>query len=264
MRQKNNYPFRLGCTSFVYPDTIVPNVEKMAPVVDDIEIVLFESREYSNLPDPETISVLAQLAEEYDITYTVHFPIDIDAGSTNALDRRAFIDQAAEIINLTRPIEPYGYLLHFQGISADSSGKERELWHDGCEEVCGSIAKISDFDSANICVENLKYPMEWHLDLVEKYGFSLCIDSGHAMLQTKYWQDMFTGYIHKTRIIHLHGVRDGKDHLSLRLTDPENIKRLLNIIEKSKYNHVITLELFDTDSTFESLEVLGELWQALH
>ena len=36
--------FRLGSTSYVYPDDILPNVQRLAQAgdVDDIELVLFE------------------------------------------------------------------------------------------------------------------------------------------------------------------------------------------------------------------------------
>ncbi len=34
--------FRLGSTSYVYPDDILPNVRKLMSSVDDIELVLFE------------------------------------------------------------------------------------------------------------------------------------------------------------------------------------------------------------------------------
>ncbi|MCX7010033.1 MAG: hypothetical protein NTY53_22795 [Kiritimatiellaeota bacterium] len=35
--------FRVGVTSYVYPADILPNVERLAGRVDDVELVLFES-----------------------------------------------------------------------------------------------------------------------------------------------------------------------------------------------------------------------------
>ena len=44
--------FRIGTTSYVIPDDILPNVEYLASRVDDVQLVLFETDEYgSNLPD---------------------------------------------------------------------------------------------------------------------------------------------------------------------------------------------------------------------
>ncbi|MCU0508776.1 MAG: sugar phosphate isomerase/epimerase, partial [Anaerolineae bacterium] len=35
--------FRVGTTSYIVPDNILPNVEYLAPLVDDVELVLFET-----------------------------------------------------------------------------------------------------------------------------------------------------------------------------------------------------------------------------
>ena len=37
------HSFRLGVPSYVYPADILPNVKALAPFVDDVELVLFES-----------------------------------------------------------------------------------------------------------------------------------------------------------------------------------------------------------------------------
>ena len=47
---KNRLPFRLGTTSYIIPDDILPNVTMLAPSIDDIELILFESDEISNYP----------------------------------------------------------------------------------------------------------------------------------------------------------------------------------------------------------------------
>ena len=122
-----------------------------------------------------------------------------------------------KIIEMTRPLEPYGYILHLQGIDAESSLRERELWLDACDEVCRRIAEIPWLESQRICVENLFYPMVWHMDLVARYNLSICMDIGHLLLSgEKRYDDIFVKYLAKTRIIHLHGVCEGRDHISLR------------------------------------------------
>ncbi len=59
---KGRFPFRLGTTSYIIPDAIFPNVRFLAPLVDEIELVLFESGRDDNLPSGEDISALAALA----------------------------------------------------------------------------------------------------------------------------------------------------------------------------------------------------------
>jgi hypothetical protein len=85
--KKIKWPFRLGCTSYVYPADILPNAEKTAPLFDDIEIVLFESVDAGNIPSLETVQRLSELSREHGTSYTVHLPIDKKAGSADAKER---------------------------------------------------------------------------------------------------------------------------------------------------------------------------------
>jgi hypothetical protein len=73
---KNRFPFRLGTTSYIIPEEILPNVLFLADKVDDIELVLFESDEFSNLPDETTVKRLKEIADRSDLTYTIHLPLD--------------------------------------------------------------------------------------------------------------------------------------------------------------------------------------------
>ena len=40
---KGIFPFKIGTTSFIYPDGYVQNVKMLAPYLDEIELILFES-----------------------------------------------------------------------------------------------------------------------------------------------------------------------------------------------------------------------------
>ena len=57
------YPFRLGTTSYIIPDDILPNARYLAGKVRDIELILFEVDDGpNNLPAPEVIDELSQIA----------------------------------------------------------------------------------------------------------------------------------------------------------------------------------------------------------
>ena len=49
-------PFRLGTTSYIIPDDILPNVRYLADKIDDIELVLFDVEDYCNLPSPALVA----------------------------------------------------------------------------------------------------------------------------------------------------------------------------------------------------------------
>ncbi len=249
---KNKYPFRLGCTSYVYPDNILPNVQKMAPIVDDIELILFESDDISNLPDKKVVTELKNIAKDYNITYTVHFPIDKDAGSQNQNERIKVYQQINKIVDLTQVLNPYAYLLHLQGISNDSTKQEINIWNGFCYEICEKITLIDDITPEKICIENLKYPLEWHMNIINQFGFSLCLDTGHLWLNCTNWEEIFAQNIHNTRVLHLHGVNEGVDHISLNKNEIEDLVKVLKII-KNGYKHIVTLEVFSINDIFHLL-----------
>ena len=54
--------FRIGTTSYIIPADILPNVEYLAPQVDDVQLVLFETDAYgSNLPDAALCARLIEI-----------------------------------------------------------------------------------------------------------------------------------------------------------------------------------------------------------
>jgi hypothetical protein len=59
---KDCFPFRVGTTSYIVPDNLLPNLRYLADRVDDVELVLFESEEFSNMPSPSEVEEMAALA----------------------------------------------------------------------------------------------------------------------------------------------------------------------------------------------------------
>ena len=55
---KCRYPFRLSVPSFLYPDTWAANARMLAPHVDEIELLFFESKPKVCLPSREEIRAL--------------------------------------------------------------------------------------------------------------------------------------------------------------------------------------------------------------
>jgi len=257
---KNGFPFRLGCTSYVYPDDLLPNVRKMAPIIDDIEIVLFETESLSNFPSTAVISELAQIQEEHGNTYTIHFPVDKKAASPDREERKYFQEQALKIIRLTLPLHPFAYILHLEGINENADSAEQAAWRSRGMETCEEILNSSGVDSSIITVENLGYPVEWNEDIVAHFGFSFCMDVGHLWLYQYDWEEALRKHLNDTKVIHLHGVSDGKDHLSVLKNDQEILKKMVREY-LSCFHNVVTLEVFSKEATFGSITRLKTLWE---
>jgi len=82
----------LGTISYIIPDHILPNARVLCPVIDDIELVLFESPDFSNIPSKDDIRELALLAKDHGTGYTIHLPTDRKAGSTSKKERQELME----------------------------------------------------------------------------------------------------------------------------------------------------------------------------
>jgi len=176
------YPFKLGTTSYILHDDILPNVKYLAPLVDDIEIVLFESPDFSNIPSSELVEQYRDYAINNDCGYTVHLPIDRKINSEDSIERKLFFDTVVSIIERTAILEPRAWVLHCEGISGDASTEQIVTWQ---QRSLDTLKQLSDVgvDLSKIVVENLLYPAEWNFEIVKKGKCKYCLDVGHLWLR---------------------------------------------------------------------------------
>lgn len=261
MQYKRWFPFKIGCTSYVIPDEIIPNVLFMADKVDDIELVLFESGTISNIPETSTIAILQQIANEHDITFSIHFPIDRKAGAVSYEERAALLQRILAVIELTQKLPVSRYVLHLEGLSDQFNRVECARWHSAVSDFCEELVNRSAILPESIAVENLSYHPRLHKDVVTNYKLSNCIDVGHLWLQDIDWEHYISETLPYTNIIHLHGVDStGRDHVSLAAHQNKwQLEKLVSFLRG--YSGVVTLEVFSESDTFQSLTLLKELWQ---
>ncbi len=258
--KKREYPVLLGTTSYIIPDHILPNARVLCPVVDDIELVLFESPDFSNIPSKDDIRELALLAKDHGTGYTIHLPTDRKAGSTSKKERQLLIDGARKIIDRFSVLSPRGWVLHLEGIKHGAEDEERKIWADRCGTVASSICSAVD-SPESVAIENLSYPWFWHRNISEKTGSSLCCDVGHLWLHyPEQWKAHLDNMLPLTRVIHLHGVASGSDHLSLARGDKSTLEEFMHSIKTFRYNGVVTIEIFSEKDLSESLDVFSRAW----
>jgi sugar phosphate isomerase/epimerase len=239
----------------VYPAEILPNAQALAGVVDDIELVLFESQAFSNSPAPAVIERLAALAAAHDLTFTVHFPIDRQLGHSAASERQAMLSQIRRVLALTAPLDPYAYILHLEGIDAQADAARVAQWQ---QAVLPSLADIVPLlrEPQRIALENLDYPFEWCQPFLAAFPFGVCLDAGHLWLRGDDWQACLARYRERTRVVHLYGV-DYADtrHYALDRMPSALIKDFLAAL--GGFRGVLTLETFGYAETRSSIERLA-------
>jgi sugar phosphate isomerase/epimerase len=236
----------------------------MSPIVDDMEIILFESSDFSNLPTASEINEMKRLAILNDLTYSIHFPIDRKAGAENTVERQLFYEQVAEILSLTRKLPVSGYVLHCEGITFNSDMYKIANWEIYINNLLSKLSEKHPEQLSQLCIENLGYNPLLNKSFIDTYKLNSCLDIGHLWLYECDWATISETLFNTVKIIHFHGVSNGKDHTSIKKHD--NKPELELFVKKilKKYTNTVTLEVFNEEDTFESLEYLGKLWEISH
>ncbi len=254
---KNRFPFRLGTTSYIIPADLLANVNFLEDKVDDIELVLFESDEISNLPDAATVKLLKEMADRSDLTYTIHLPLDTWMGHEHESVRQRSVDKCLRVIERTATLSPFAYVIHFHG---DHPGKspspDLARWVDGHRL---SVERLLQYvNSRDLCVETLDYSYTLIEDIISDYNLSVCLDIGHLLLCGHAPEDYLDRYLPRTRVLHLHGVEDGNDHRSLSFLPAGLLTTLMDKLESgSKNSRVLTMEIFDERAFNQSLDIMS-------
>jgi sugar phosphate isomerase/epimerase len=253
---KGVYPFKIGTTSFIYPAGYAQNVTMLAPYLDEIELLLFESAPDS-LPSTNEIKKLLSLSIEFDLTYNIHLPTDISLSDPEPSIRYAAVETLKKVMDLTASLSPSTYTLH---LSYDEKGLETERIKKWQDRVYRSVGQFiaTDINPETISVETLTYPMEWVENILNDFNLSVCMDLGHLMVYGFDMETMFNRYCDRTPIIHLHGVENHKDHLPLNRLSKEKSKIVRGILKR--FTGVVSLEVFSYPHLKDSLPFLEKLW----
>jgi sugar phosphate isomerase/epimerase len=254
---KDLYPWRVGVTSFVMPDDIVSNVRFVADKVDSVQLLFFESSCNALLHNPVAIPVLQQVADESGLAYTVHLPTDIRLGASDKLLRRQGLDEIERLINELAPINPVCFDLHLQ----QEKNIEEDEWQDNLDNSLTCLAKKLGDATRRITIENIDYPIETILPLLQQHDFSQCLDMGHILLYGHDEQIAVDTVLPNALHIHYHGVHNGKDHQALREEQLPVSRAIGQLLSARHFSGVFTLELYSMDTVEMSLDILKKAWE---
>lgn len=255
-----NYPFRLGTSSYIIPDDILPNARYLAGKVRDIELILFEVDDGpNNLPSPDVIEELSQIARGHDMTYTVHLPLDLKLGADDS-ERDQSLVKAKRVIDRTQALDPWAYVLHLDGKSVRTSTDAEliEHWQDRSVRALQIVAEWAG-EASKLAVENLEtYPLNFIQPVLERVPVSRCVDIGHLWLDGHDPIPYLRAALARTRVIHIHGIAE-RDHRSLACMPLEKVRAVWDELIDAKYEGVLTLEIFSEEDFLASMEVIERI-----
>ncbi len=253
---KGCYPFRLGTTSFILPDERIPNARFLAPVVDEVELLFFESRRADSLPTRLEIDALASIGRTENLLYNVHLPLDLFLGDADEDVRSHGVEAAKKFIEQTAPLAPTCWVLHLDWLRPDGSEQpDTQAW---IGRLRCSLTQIlaSGVSSTSIVVENLMYPFDLVTPLASELDLRLCLDIGHLLLFESDPLEFVRRYFPLATMLHVHGVRQGKDHISLTHLNADMAGLLCELLPA--YTGGVSLEIFNRDDLESSLSRILE------
>ena len=251
---RGRYPWKVGATSFVLPDSVEANVRHLAGAVDDIQLLYFESAWQARLPHYIDMNQLAALALEHGHSYTVHLPLDLRLGATDHVVREQSVAEICRIVGECQTLSPVAYDLH---LNREASQTDAE-W---CR-LCGHSLALLRAELAEawsrIYVENIDYDFQLVTPILKESGVGVCVDFGHV----HHFGFADTGMMCRYKVghIHLHGCADGRDHQPLSEADIPFLQRLAHEMVAHEYNGVVTLEVYKSKWLSSSLEIVDQAW----
>jgi len=252
---KGRYPWRIGATSFVIPAGIEENVSYLADKVDDIQLLYFQSLSQCPMPQQVDVNLLQGLAQEHNLSYTVHLPIDIQPGSRAAGVRQQAVDEIVRLMEEIAPLRPLCHDLHL----AWQPELAMEQWLHNIDDFLSRLKKDLGRERAKVAIENIDYPFSYVRSLVLQHGFKLCADIGHGLFFGEEPDTLFAD-ISQAVHIHYHGVRDGKDHQALGPEQQACSACLGEVLHADSYGGVVTLEVYGSEVLQASLQHIEEIW----
>lgn len=254
-------PFRLGTTSFIYPDHIIPNVRKIGAFFDEIELLVFESQPKGVLPSRADIRELGQLSGELDLRYNIHLPTDISLTDPSGTQRAKAVATLLAVVELFAPLNPTTFTLHLPMDKGVTTPADLLSWDQRAKKGLELLVpRLSD--PGLISLETLWYSPVCLHPLVMDFGLSLCIDAGHHF---KYGHDLrttFEAYADRIPVVHLHGVEFSgpvpKDHIGLDQLPDEMFDQTAKLL--ARYEGVVSLEVFNLENLNRSLAKLSTVF----
>ncbi|UCE54683.1 MAG: sugar phosphate isomerase/epimerase [Desulfobacterales bacterium] len=257
---KGVYPFKLSTTSYIYPDDYIPNIKMLGPFIDEVELLLFESADIESLFSASEISELCRLATNFNLSYNIHLPTDISISDHEFNQRYPAVDTYVRIIERLLPLKPSTFSLHIPYKEDNFENITVKKWRDRVRSNLERLLRV-EIDGDVLSIENLDYPVELLEDIIEDLNLSICMDVGHLIRYGHDIAEFFSRYFSKISIIHLHGVENNHDHLSLDRLPKGDIDPILRILKR--FGGTVSVEVFSYNELSASLQFLEMCWKNL-
>ncbi|MBS3808725.1 MAG: TIM barrel protein [Desulfobacterales bacterium] len=255
---KRRFHFTLAAPSFIYPDHILPNALMLAPFIDEIELVLFQSRSGQDLPPAEEIRELAEISKDRDLTYNVHLPIDVSITDADKHNRALALEYTVRTVECARSLAPTTWTLHLPYKEDFSDKASVNAWQKRTKAAAEQLLERTGIAPRFVSVETLDFPPEWIESVVSRLDLSVCLDIGHLIEFGYDISKTFYRFKDRISILHLYGdVISGRGHVGLHRLPEAHLPAVTNIL--SQFTGTVCLEVFSYKDLKASLRTLQQI-----
>lgn len=256
----------------VFGTDLAENIQRLAGMIDDVEVVLFHTPTLHNIPGSSEIRRLRRIVEAEGITLTIHLPTSLEPGSASSKRRKKAIRLAEDICRKTEELEPKHYIVHIPvspptlvavpgRYFTESRDHEWAKWGEYTLEFLHRIGRLVG-EQDRLLVENIDYSPCFLERFWQESRCGFCLDLGHLVLGGERVVEQMQRYLDVTRVIHLHGVVGHEEHLSLKCMPRERVLRWLAVLDEYGFKGVVTLEVFDGPDLAESLALVRKAFRS--
>jgi sugar phosphate isomerase/epimerase len=256
---KNKFPFKIGTTSYILhakKDNIIKNINFLKDKFDKIQLLLFGKDYLDIFLNSYILNYLQEVKKNYSIEYSIHLPIDLELLNDSLGQINKSLDIIYQIIEKTVNLKAKEYILHI-----DKYKKQVELNKNNFKNF-KKVCKLIKNRMANpeyFYIENTNYDLTYFKDIILENGFSVCLDIGHLFNYKQDFSIFISSFNKVIKEMHIHGIKNGKDHLSLNKLDKKYIKLLINYL--TNYKKSVTIEVFNKSDLIKSLKFLKKEFQ---
>ena len=253
---KNHFPFRLGTTSYILNDELLANIHFLKDKVDHVELFVYDSGELSNGQTSHLVTELSTIADDHDLTYSIHLPIGLKLGSPDKIQREAGVETIIKAVDATRSLHPLVWDLHLeQNYQGEVPG---QAWQEACILSLEEL-KIKGVDPSRTGIETLEFNYEPIIPILDQTDYAVTLDIGHVWFGSLNEDFYLEQLLPRAVSFHIHGFEGMHDHKGIHTIEKNRIKRFLEALYKqpNRERYPVAIEVFSRCCLEKSLGVLN-------
>ncbi|WP_320174600.1 cobamide remodeling phosphodiesterase CbiR [Maridesulfovibrio sp.] len=237
-----DFRFQLSAPSWVISGTIFENCRFLEGKVDEIALLFFETESclaYTKTDLPEELI-------DTGLAFHIHHPLDLpwEEGGGRVAEIVIALNEKAAHLN------PTAHVVHPPSMGPEAAGLIREF---------AAVVSRGGVRPETILLENIKENSLLGLTrVIADCGMKICLDLGHILAYAQHDLLRDPDLDGQVAMLHLNAPGPKGRHLGLDHLNSDGFETLDVLFEKLNKGGTVTVEVFEEESFFNSLQLLSD------